>query len=826
MPCAPMNWASNWGDWGRAHLRRWSIDSRQHFPERDAVFVALETASGDGHRHLAQAFENGCVAALVHRIPAEVPEGMRLLCVENTLQTVQQWAAEARNSWNHPVVAVVGSNGKTIVKEWATELMRGTLNAVRSPRSYNSQVGVPLSLLSLPMHADAALIELGISKTGEMDPLVRMVRPDGVVFTGLGPAHAAGFPSESVKLAEKMKATVGTQFAVWCADRPEVHAAFASYSGERWDWTRHPERHPEVAFRVTWTADQDRTTLFLAGRDRTVAAEVPWVDDVLVEDAVHAALLALRLGVSEHDVATGLRTLAPLGMRLETLPALGGGAIINDSYAADEESLRLAWDALNRQPASLKRRVILGPMEQSREEPARFRARVAEWCRTSDVVTLWAIGDWAEVNDPVWHSSGWMGTVRSFPRPDDVLEELAQQSLPFWPGSAVLIKGPRSQQLERLVPYFQELQHATVLEVDLKALAENLKGYRERLRPGTRIMAMVKASAYGLGAVEVARTLCENRVDLLGVAYVDEGLQLRRAGIQARIMVMNPGETAYGPAVAAGLEPEIYDLDSLNRYGRAVQAASGAPEARIHLKLDTGMHRLGFDPEAVPELLEALSRWPEIRVSSVMTHLASADRPEWDAFTGQQLERFNRAATHLESALGYSIARHALNSAGTVRFPEAQHDWVRLGLGLYGWSSVPADRAWLQPCAALYTSVSQVRTVRAGESVSYGCTWVASEPREIATIPLGYADGFSRARSNGVGTVWIRGKAVPVVGVVCMDMMMVDVTGLSCRKGDRVEWFGPHQSVYDVAAQTQTIPYEILTGLSPRIKRVYVRANH
>lgn len=821
-----MNWADNWGDWGRQTLRRLSIDSRQHFPEGDALFVALETPSGDGHLHLQQAFENGCPAALVHRMPAEVPEGMRLFRVSNTLETLQAWAAEARGSWTHPVVALVGSNGKTIVKEWAAELLATSLRAVRSPRSYNSQVGVPLSLLTLSPEADAALVEMGISESGEMAGLVRMVRPTGVVFTSFGSAHALGFASEEAKLAEKMQAAAGTEFAVWCADHEPLRRAFASYAGDRWDWTVHPERHADAAFSVGTRRVLGGTEVSIRGKNQELKAFLPFEDDVLVEDAIHAALLALRLGADAALLSAGLAQLTPLGMRLETLPALGGGVIINDSYATDAESLRLAWDALNRQPAHWERRVVLGPMEQSKLQPDAFRALVAEYCRASGVVELWGVGSWVDPADPVWRAAGWAGAVRAFAQPEELVHALERLPQPVWPQSAVLIKGPRSQRLERLVPLLQAQQHATVLEVDLNALAANLKGYRAHLKPGTKVMAMVKASAYGLGATEIARTLSDHRIDYLGVAYVDEGLQLRQAGITTPIMVLNPGETAYSPAVAYGLEPEIYDLDSLRRYGRAVQAASGAPSARIHIKFDTGMHRLGFSPDEVPQLLEELARWPEVVVASALTHLASADKPDQDDFTRRQLASFQAAADALARGLGYPVWRHALNSAGAARFPEAAGDLVRLGLGLYGYSSVPSERSWLRPVAGLFSVVSQVRTVPTGDSVSYGGTWVAPEPREIATIPVGYADGFARSLSNGVGHVCIRGRRVPVVGVVCMDMFMVDVTGLGCQKGDRVEWFGPTQTLYEVASEMQTIPYEVLTGLSPRIKRLYVRADH
>ena len=821
-----MNWANAVGV---PHLRRISIDSRQVFPQNDALFVALQTASGDGHKHLAQAFAHGCPVALVAYVPDDAPEGMQLIRVEDPLATLHRWAQEERALWQHPVVALVGSNGKTIVKEWAAELLRPTHRVERSPRSYNSQVGVPLSVLSMASDADVALVELGISLPGEMEPLVHITRPTGAVFTHFGSAHEAGFASEEQKLHEKMRALEGTDFAVWCADQARVHAALASYPGERCDWSTEPGK---ASFLVQWTpsADGERSLpsglqIELTGKGHRVVARLPFNDPALAEDAVHAAVLALRLGAPDASVAAGLAQLAPLAMRLEVLPAWGGGVVINDSYAADEESLRLAWDVLNRQPRTWARRAILGPMEQSRLAPEAFRADVVRQCTAAHLDSLWAIGEWVEPQHPVWRASGWKGTLHAFATADEAVAHMAQLSSPVWTASATLIKGPRSFRLERLVPYLQAQQHSTLLEVDLQALADNAKGYRERLDPRTKIMAMVKASAYGLGAVEVARTLCDQGVDLLGVAFVDEGLALRQAGITAPIMVMNPGETAYAPAVAYGLEPEIYDLPSLHDFGKAVRQA-GVQGARIHIKVDTGMHRLGFSPGDVPRLLGALSDWPELHVASAMTHLASADKPEFDAFTTQQLHVFVRAADALQSGLGYPLWKHALNSAGAARFPQFSLDLVRLGLGLYGYSSVAEERTWLRPVARLTSVVSQVRTVPAGDSVSYGCTWVAPEPREIATVPMGYADGFSRSLSNGQGSVWIRGKQVPVVGVVCMDMFMVDVTGLSVQKGDAVEWFGAHQSLYDVAAQAQTIPYEILTGLSPRIKRMYVRADH
>ena len=803
-------------------VRHGAVDSRQSYIENDALFVALETTSGDGHAYLQQAYDNGCFAALVHKTVENVPENMILIRVSNTLEALQRWAGVVRKGWDFPVVAIIGSNGKTIVKEWAFQLISSEKQVTRSPRSYNSQIGVALSLLGMEAQRktqkiEIALVEAGISEPAEMERLEAIVKPTDVLFTSLGAAHGLQFSDDLHKLREKWSMAKSANRIFYCADHtavanplalPSVPAVTWSLQGRpaQYSVERTEEKHQLVRLRIK-------------GPRGKVDAMVPFNDNALVEDVIHAAVLALEYGVSPESVSALIPQLESLGMRLECLPAVGQGILINDTYTLDDESLRLAFETLKQQPMDLHRMVILGGREQSVRSAAEYRQRIVQLCLSAQVETLWLVGPWSQ--GPEWKLLPASVQVTHFPSTDAALTAVGQQE---WKQQAILLKGARSYEFERFVPFLQAQQHVTVLEIDLQALVENFKFFKNQLRPKTRIMAMVKAMGYGIGAVEVASTLARIRVDYLGVAYTDEGVALRKKGVETPIMVLNPGEQAYATMVQYSLEPEIFDFAGLRSYAKAYQSAPQARGAgRVHIKIDTGMHRLGFDPMDMAQVALELQHHPGIFVATVLTHLAAADDPSHDEFTRQQLHSFTEAADVLEKGLGYTPGRHALNSAAALRFPEHQGSMVRLGLGLYGLSTNPKELPFLRPVATLTTHISQIRTVVKGDSVSYGRCYVADSDRTIATLPIGYADGFPRSLSNGRGSVWLNGVLVPVVGVVCMDMFMVDVTNVPCSVGDKVEIFGPHHSLYTLAHEADTITYEILTGLSPRIKRLFIQ---
>ncbi|MET4074034.1 bifunctional UDP-N-acetylmuramoyl-tripeptide:D-alanyl-D-alanine ligase/alanine racemase [Hymenobacter sp. UYCo722] len=846
-----------------AQARHLLLDSRRVGLPTGAVFFALRGPSHDGHRYLPELYAQG-VRQFVVENAALLPGGLAaypgagLLAVASPLGALQALAAAHRADFSGPVLAITGSNGKTIVKEWLAQLLSPDEDICRSPRSYNSQVGVPLSVWELnPARHTLGIFEAGISEVGEMARLAAIIQPTEGLFTNLGTAHDAGFTSPEQKLREKLHLFIGPHFQrlFYCADQPLVRAAVAQLALPGFSWTRQPAQPADLRFTAEPAATGTthvRATYPATGL--TAEFTLPFADEPSLENALHCLAVLLHRQVEPAEIQRRLLRLHPVAMRLEMKPGRHGSYLLDDTYNNDLAGLALALNALARQSRPGRRTLILSDVLESGLSRAELYARVTAMLPAAGVTRLVGIGEeiGQELNikneelkidsesdkAKAKHLSDSFlifnppFLIQTYPSTEAFLAQLSPTD---FAQETILIKGARRFGFERIVAALQAQQHGTVLEVNLDALSHNLRYYRRQLRPGTKLMVMVKAFAYGAGSYEVASLLEFQRADYLAVAYADEGIALREAGISLPIMVMNAAPDSFDLLRRYRLEPEIYSFELLDEYlaicvaaasaeGPLPRAALSAP--KIHLKLDTGMRRLGFDEADLPALLARLrTHAAHLPVASLMTHLAAADEPAHDAFTRDQLAAFRRMAAAIEAALGHLVLKHTLNSAGILRFPEAQFDMVRLGIGLYGVdASNTADPAALRPVSQLRTTISQIKTLPAGHTVGYGRRGAATDgERRIATLAIGYADGYDRRFGNGAGTVLIHGQPAPLVGSVCMDMCMVDVTEIPrARAGDVALLFGEGLPLPALAARIGTIAYELLTNVSERVKRVFV----
>jgi alanine racemase len=841
------------------------LDSRRVGLTEGAVFFALHGPNHDGHHHLAALYAKGVRLFVVSHAPASLAAfaGAGFVLVPDALAALQALAARHRAAFGGPVWAITGSNGKTIVKEWLAQLLAPDEDICRSPKSYNSQVGVPLSVWELaPGRHTLGIFEAGISERSEMDKLAKIIQPTHGIFTTLGTAHDAGFASEEEKLGEKLRLfeRPGFELLVYCADQPAVHAAVPQRGIPALAWTRHDVPGAALRFRLKPTTAGTTTVRVRLGETAATAhfpAEhlalraaarftLPFADEPSVENALHclAVLLWRQLSpattLAPAEIQRRLLRLQPVAMRLEMKQGRHGCYLLDDTYNNDLAGLALALDALSRQARPGGRTLILSDVLESGLSGSNLYARVLALVQAHGVTRLIGVGEAVsaelrvlsyELEDEISRSQQNQLETQNpklethlYPTTEALLADLRPAD---FQNETILIKGARRFGFERVVAALQQLQHGTVLEVNLDALTHNLHYYRQRLNSSTKLMVMVKAFAYGSGSYEVASLLQFQRADYLAVAYPDEGQQLRENGISLPIMVLNPGPDSFEQLRRYRLEPEIYSVERLRDYLQAAREAADSPTPLppLHLKLDTGMRRLGFDEHDLPALLDLLAlHRAQLPVASIMTHLAAADDPAHDDFTRQQLGTFQRMAAAIEAVLGRPVLKHALNSAGIRRFPEAQFDMVRLGVGLYGVEAGDETSHNLRPVSTLRTTVSQVKTLPADTTVGYGRRGAATaHERRLATLAIGYADGYDRRFASGAGVVLLHGRRAPVVGSVCMDMVMVDVTDIpETQPGDVAVLFGEGLTINELAGRIGTIPYEILTNVSERVKRVFV----
>ena len=801
----------------RAVAVEWLLtDSRSLvFPET-SLFFALRTKVGDGHRYIADLYRRGVRAFVVSELPEEWERHYgeaAFLLVMSPLKALQRFAERHREEYQIPVIGVTGSNGKTVVKEWLYQLLSPTLHVTRSPKSYNSQVGVPLSVCLLGSHSEVGVFEAGISQPGEMGALRAIIQPTLGVMTNLGPAHQENFSSLREKCHEKLSLFSDAEAVVYCADDPVIgtELAEAGLRAKPLGWSRTDHRAFLYIKESHETAGGRAVTYVYRGSEATLT--IPFTDEASATNCIHCLAVLLHMGFTAADIAARMARLEPVAMRLEVIQGVRHCTLINDTYNSDAASLQIALDFLNRRPEVKDKRkvLILSDMLQTGLPAAELYAQVAEQVNHRGIDRLIGVGPEISAAHSLFH-------LRKdfFATGQELIESGLLDTLD---NVIVLIKGSRPFGFEQVTAELSFRVHETTLHVNLDALAANLNHYRSYMQPDTKIVCMVKASAYGAGSVEVAKTLQDRGVDYLAVAVADEGVDLRRAGITAGIIVMNPELTAFKTMFDYDLEPEVYSFKLLDALIKAA-GKEGIQDFPVHVKLDTGMHRLGFDPRHdLPLLIDRLRHQTAVIPRSVFSHFVGSDSPDFDSFSAAQFELFDAASRSLQAAFPHRILRHICNSAGIERFPERHLDMVRLGLGLYGID--PVDNRCLHNVTTLRTTILQIRSCAKGESVGYSRRTVLERDSRIAAIPIGYADGLNRHLGNRRGHCLVNGRPAPYVGNICMDVCMIDVTDIDCREGDSVEIFGDMLSPVTVAGWLDTIPYEVLTSVSGRVKRVY-----
>ncbi|MDR2362687.1 MAG: bifunctional UDP-N-acetylmuramoyl-tripeptide:D-alanyl-D-alanine ligase/alanine racemase [Prevotellaceae bacterium] len=803
-----------------AAVRTLLTDSRSLADVEGCLFFALTSVRNDGHRYVEALYRRGVRHFVVQHIPDTMRDTLdaNFLLVPDTLDALQQLAAAWRRRFTIPVVGITGSNGKTIVKEWLVWLTSSDRRTVKSPKSYNSQTGVPLSVWQMQAGDELAIFEAGISLPNEMARLERIIRPTIGIFTHIGTAHDANFTDRRQKINEKLNLFLHAQTLIYCADQREVADAVAENKPlahlKKVTWGRAADCDLQL---LSTTVRHGETTLEARYRNETHRIIIPMTDRASAENAMHCWLFMLLEGTSPDVIAERMRRLPVIEMRMELKEAINHCTLINDSYSSDFHSLQVAVEFLCRQQGARKT-VILSDILQSGKNEQTLYADVARLLKTKGVHRLIGIG--AGISQ---HAEMFPLETSFFPDTDTFLQRFP---LNHFQEESILLKGARIFAFEKIDRALQQKTHETILEINLNALVDNLNYYRAKKRPGVRLMAMVKAFSYGSGSHEIAGLLQFHHVDYLAVAYVDEGVELRKAGITMPIMVMNPELQSPDPLFTYNLEPEIYSFRLLQMWCSQLTQHPGQPAPAVHIKLDTGMHRLGFEEREIdtlrPILQELQTTEAAFRVASVFSHLSGSDNPTLDAWTHRQIATFRRMSKQIQKTFDYPVYAHILNSAGITRFPDAQFDMVRLGIGLYGVGVNDEEQQHLQPVSTLKTVISQIKQIPAGDTVGYGRRHVASHEMRVGTIAIGYADGLLRRFGNGRGTVFINGQLAPVIGNICMDMCMIDLTGVDARENDEVIIFGHRPTITDVARTLDTIPYEILTGISRRVKRVYV----
>lgn len=789
-------------------------DSRRLTFPGESLFVALVTPVNNGHRYIRELYDRGVRVFVVREDvagEADMP-GACFLRVDDTLPALQLIAAAHRKKFSMPVIGITGSNGKTVVKEWLFQLLQKDFQIVRSPRSYNSQIGVPLSVWQLKPDTQLGIFEAGISRPGEMQFLEPVIRPEIGVFTNIGEAHGENFISTDQKIAEKLRLFENVEYLIYCSDDGSVSNKIKESGIKARLITWGKSGNPDILLESVEKSDGG-TYLRVCVQKVHFTLYIPFTDAASIENAMHCVALMIHFGYSMDLINARLASLEAVAMRLEVKTGVRDCLLINDSYNSDLNSLGIALDFLEQQALakSLKKTLILSDILQSASLSGALYEKVATLIKAKKIDRLIGIGK--EISKAASAFDGL--ECLFFHDTEDFLNTGIADNFTH---EAVLLKGSRRFHFEFISDKLELIAHETTLEVNLNYLVDNLNYFRSKLKPETKMVCMVKAFAYGSGSVEVARVLQHHRVDYLAVAVADEGAELRRAGITTPIIVMNPEKSAFSVLFENHLEPEIYGFKLLSDFMTAAGKLA-LTDYPVHIKIDSGMHRLGFVPEEVDALIAFLKQQNQVIVRSVFSHLAGADSVSLDYFTLQQVDAFGKCAEKISAAFSHHILKHILNSAGIERFPQYQFDMVRLGIGHYGISSLPDVH--LEQVCALKTVVLQVKRIHKGETVGYNRNGLAVQDTTIAILPVGYADGFDRKLGNGVGEVFIRGERAKVIGNVSMDLITVDVTGLEVEEGDSVEIFGKNISLSEVAEKIDTIPYEILTGISRRVKRVY-----
>ncbi|HTK19359.1 MAG TPA: bifunctional UDP-N-acetylmuramoyl-tripeptide:D-alanyl-D-alanine ligase/alanine racemase [Mucilaginibacter sp.] len=785
-------------------------DSRRITNASGGLFFAL-SGRRNGHEFVAEAYAAGVRNFVVtHQTEIKMP-GANFLLVDNVLDALQKLAAYHRNRFNLEVIGITGSNGKTIVKEWLYQLLISDKTIVRNPKSYNSQIGVPLSVWQITDKDNLGIFEAGISTINEMERLEAIIKPSIGILTHIGPAHDEGFKDRKEKVLEKLKLFAHCKLLIHNYDQ------LADYKKQipvknRFSWSRRFNQADLYVFAETVISRNYYLRAKYQGKE--IECLIPFMDEASIENAIVCWATMLAMGYSPVEVDKRIERLSPVSMRLELKNGINDCSVIDDSYNSDVQSLEIALNFLNQQNQHPTRTLILSDIYQSGLEQDVLYRQVADMIQSRKVNKFIGVGEALSAHKDYFT----LEKKHFYPDTNTLLQHLNELN---FDNETILIKGARNFEFERISSALSLKAHETVMEISLNALLNNLNFYKSKLKPGVKIMAMVKAFSYGSGTFEVANMLQYNKVDYLAVAYIDEGVALRQSGITLPVMVLNPELSAFDKLIEFKLEPEIFSFNLLDEFIKYA-LSHNLTNYPVHLKIDTGMHRLGFEEHDIDTLCDLIEENRFIKVQSVFSHFVASDAPEHDDFTKKQIKRFEKAFTKIEKALGYKVIKHISNTGGILRWPSAHFDMVRLGIGLYGIdASVPSGSGILQPIATLKTSVSQVRKVAANDTIGYSRNGKLTHNGKVATVRIGYADGYLRAFGNGVGKMLIKGKLVPTVGNISMDMTMLDVSNVDVREGDDVIVFNDQLTIEELAREIGTIPYEILTNISQRVKRVY-----
>jgi len=801
---------------GDIRISQLLIDSRSYSLPQETVFFALRGPHHDGHRYIPQLIERGVNCFVVNEIPENSTNfsNTSFILVKNSLLALQKLAAYCRKQYPSTLVGITGSNGKTIIKEWIAQILSGKKKLIRSPKSYNSQVGVPLSLWLLEESFEYAIIEAGISKPGEMEKLEQMIKPDIGIISNIGVSHQQNFHDMGEKLQEKLKLFKESSIILYCKDHELVHKTIQeTFSGSGKQlicWSGKETADLEIH---SITTGESSTSFRAKSGEFEQVLEIPFTDKASVENAIHVCLFLIVLGFKLHEIAPGMLELQQVAMRLELKKGIRNCTLINDSYNSDLASLDIALDFMEQQKQQENKTLILSDIYQSGHPDKELYSKVSEMVISRGITRFIGIGSSIYKNADRFH-----GNKQFFRSSDEFLNHFSRNQ---FQNELILLKGSRDFEFEKISRQLEHQVHETVLEINLNALTHNLNYYRNKIGNKTKLMAIVKAFSYGSGSYEIANLLQYQGVNYLAVAIADEGIFLREKGISLPVMVMSPDPNSFHSLTTHSLEPEVYSFRILSLFVDHLKNL-GIRNYPIHIKIDTGMHRLGFLPQELPDLLEFLKIHREVKICSVFSHLAASDKPQHDDFTFKQIEIFKKAQLLFAEVHGHeNILYHILNSSGIERFPQAHFDMIRLGIGLHGIGTMGNNQ--LETISTFKSTITQIKKVPAGESVGYNRRDTSGKDRMIAVVPVGYADGIDRKLGNGNGSFFIKGKRVPIAGDVCMDMCMLDVTGLKIMEGDKVEIFGKNIPVSELAESLGTISYEILASISQRVKRIYIQ---
>lgn len=783
------------------------------FPE-ETLFFALKSKRNDGHKYINDLYARGVRNFVVSELSDEGQKYVdcNFLLVSQPLKALQKLAELHRSNYQIPVVGITGSNGKTIVKEWLYQLLSPEKRITRSPRSYNSQIGVPLSVWLMNEQTELGVFEAGISEMGEMRALQTIIRPTIGILTNIGGAHQENFFSLQEKCMEKISLFKDCDVVIYNGDNEMIANCVAKsmLTAREIAWSKTDDEKPLFIKSIKKDDTGTRVKYRYLGFDNEY--RIPYIDDASIENSLNCLAACLYLMLPPEQIKERMAKLEPVAMRLEVKEGKNNCILINDSYNSDLASLDIALDFLYRRSQSkkLKRTLILSDILETGQSTSQLYRKVAQYVRSRGIEKLIGIGaDISSSADKFDREKYFFPDTKSF-MDSTVFDSFRNE--------VILIKGSRNFHFEEISEQLELKVHETILEINLNALVDNLNYYRGKLKPETKMVCMIKASAYGAGSYEIAKTLQDHKVDYLAVAVADEGSDLRKAGITSSIIIMNPEMSAFKTMFDYKLEPEVYSFHLLEALIKKAEK-EGITNYPIHIKLDTGMHRLGFNAEDMPELIRILKSQTALIPRSVFSHLVGSDNERFDAFTRRQIELFEKASAELQAAFPHKVLCHICNSAGIERFPGAQFDMVRLGIGLYGIN--PVDNSIIHNVSSLHTTILQIKNVPREDTVGYSRKGVLDRDSKIAAIPIGYADGLNRHLGNGHAYCLVNGQKAPYVGNICMDVCMIDVTDIDCKEGDKVEIFGDHLLISTLSDILGTIPYEVLTGISTRVKRIY-----